>query len=120
MLPPPDVEYLLAYRLLADPNPLPKSALLELMGRPRRYNELRDTLKVKNDNQLTRALRYLQEDGLVYQRLDPSARPATFSYELGPLGRLVLIKLLQMLPAGESARILLRGKIAQDVLGAEA
>lgn len=120
MLPPPDIEYLLAYRILSDSNSLPKSVLLELMGRPRRYSELRDILKVRNENQLTRALRYVKEDGLVYQRLDPSAGPGAFSYELGPLGRLVLIKLLQMLPAEESARILLRGKTAQEALGAEA
>lgn len=120
LLPPPDVEYLQAYRLLANANPLPKSILLELMGRPRRYSDLREAFRIKNDNQLTRTLRYLQEDGLVYQRFDASTRPPSFSYELGPLGRLVLIRLLQMLPASESAKILRRGKFAQEGLGAEA
>lgn len=120
LLPPPDVEYLLAHRLLADKNQLRKSVVLELLGRPRRYGELRRALRVRNDNQLTRALRYLQEDGIVDQRVDASIRPPVLSYELSPLGRLVLVRMLQMIPAEESARLLLRGKAAEDRAGAEA
>lgn len=119
-LPPPDVEYLLAHRLLADGNPLRRSVLLELMGRPRRYGELRAALDVRSDNRLTRALRYLQEDGVVDQRVDASRRPAVATYELSPLGRLVLVRLLQMIPADASARILLRGKAAGQHADAEA
>ncbi|MCA1813417.1 MAG: winged helix-turn-helix transcriptional regulator [Halobacteriales archaeon] len=112
MLPPPDVEYLLAHRLLADPNALRRDVVLELVGRPCRYAELRDALKVKGDVKLTRALRHLEDDGIVDQRVDASRRPPVMSYELGPLGRLVLIRMLQMIPAEESARILLRGRAA--------
>lgn len=119
-LPPLDVEYLLAHRLLADRNPLRKAVVLELLGRPRRYGELRETLRVKNDNQLTRALRYLQEEGIVYQRIDASRRPATYWYELGPLGRLVLISMLQMTPPDASARMIQRGRLAAQRADAEA
>ena len=114
LLPPPDVEYLLAHRLLADENPLRKAVLLELLGRPRRYGELREALHIRADNRLTRALRYLQEDGLIDQRVDPSQRPPAMSYELSPLGRLVLVRMLQMVPAEDSARLLLRGKAASE------
>jgi DNA-binding HxlR family transcriptional regulator len=120
LLPPPDVEYLLAHRLLGDPNPLRKAVVLELLGRPRRYSELREALSVGSDNRLTRALRYLQEDGIVDQRLDVSQRPPSPSYELSSLGRLVLVRMLQMTPPAESARMLLRGKAAEDRSGAEA
>lgn len=120
LLPPPDIEYLLAHRLLADSRSLKRRVVMELLGRPRRYSELRTELQVANDNQLTRALRYLQEDGLVDQRIDASARPAIRSYELSPLGRLVLVKMLQMLPAAESAQMLLRGKAAAARERAEA
>jgi DNA-binding HxlR family transcriptional regulator len=119
LLPPPDVEYLLAHRLLADRNPLPKQVVLELLGRPRRYGELREALRVRSDNRLTRALRYLQEDGIVDQRVDASRRPPVLSYELSALGRLVLVRMLQMIPADDSARLLLRGKAA-DVEDADA
>lgn len=120
LLPVPDVEYLLAHRLIADKNPLRKSVVLELLGRPRRYSELREALRVRGDNRLTRALRYLQVDGVVDQRVDASQRPPVPSYELSPLGRLVLVRMLQMIPAEESARLLLRGKAAAEREGAEA
>ncbi|HEV8359347.1 MAG TPA: winged helix-turn-helix transcriptional regulator [Candidatus Thermoplasmatota archaeon] len=119
LLPPPDVEYLLAHRLLADRNPLRKSVVLELVGRPRRYGELRSALGIRSDNRLTRALRYLQEDGIVDQRMDLGLKPGAMSYELSPLGRLVLIRMLQMIPAEDSARLLLRGKAASARAGAE-
>jgi DNA-binding HxlR family transcriptional regulator len=114
LLPPRDVEYLHAHRLLADANELRKRVVLELLGRPRRYGELRVLLGVRNDNSLTRALRYLQDDGLIDQRVDASQRPPALSYELSPLGRVVLVRMLQMTPAEESARLLLRGKAARD------
>jgi DNA-binding HxlR family transcriptional regulator len=120
LLPPPDLEYLLAHRLLSDRNPLRKSVVLELLGRPRRYGELREALEVRSENRLTRALRYLQEDGIVDQRADASQRPIVLSYELSALGRLVLIRMLQMTPAEDSARLLLRGKAASGREGAEA
>jgi DNA-binding HxlR family transcriptional regulator len=120
LLPPKDVEYLLAHRLLSDPNRLRKAVVLQLLGRPQRYGELRAALGIRSDNRLTRALRYLQEDGIVDQRVDASHRPPVLSYELSALGRVVLVRMLQMIPADDSARLLLRGKAASERAGAEA
>lgn len=120
LLPAPDVELLLAHRLLADRNPLKRQIVMELLGRPRRYGELRERRTITNDNQLTRALRYLMEEGIVDQRMDVSRRPPVSSYELSGLGQQVLVAMLQMIPAQESARLLLRGKAAGEHAGAEA
>lgn len=119
-LPPPDVELVLAHRLLADPNPLRREVVLELLGRPRRYGELRGALRVGNDTRLTRALARLQEDGVVDQRVDARRRPAVLSYELSELGRLVLVRMLQMQPAVDAARLVLRAHAAQARADAEA
>lgn len=120
LLPVPDIEYLLAHRLLANKNPLPKAIVLELLGRPCGYGELRWTLRVRSDNQLTRALQYLTEEGIIMRRLDLSRRPPAPSYELGPLGRLVLMRMLQMTPVEAAAEMLLRGRAAERRARAEA
>ena len=119
-LPPQDVEYKLAFQLLGADNALDRDILLALVGHPKRYSELQPLLRGKNDHNLTMALGRLRRDGLLRQRSDVRARPPANHYELSHLGTLVVLRMMQMLPAHESAAILLRGQAAAERGGAKA
>ncbi|MEK6975242.1 MAG: winged helix-turn-helix transcriptional regulator [Candidatus Thermoplasmatota archaeon] len=110
--PAEDVEYHLAHRFLGQDNPLDRGILEGLVGRPRRYGELKPLLQGKRDHNLTMALDRLRRDGLVDQRIDASTKPPTKSYELTNLGVHVVLRMHEMLPARVSAETLLRGQAA--------
>lgn len=110
--PAEDVEYHHAHRLLGQDNPLDRRIVETLVGRPRRYGELKGLLEGKRDHNLTMALDRLRRDGLVDQRVDASSRPTVKSYELSQLGIQVVLRMHEMLPAHISAQILLRGQAA--------
>lgn len=109
-----DVEYHHAHRLLGQGNPLDRRIIEELVGRPRRYGELKGFLEGKRDHNLTMALDRLQRDGIVDQRIDASNKAPIKSYELTNLGIHVVLRMHEMLPAHVSAQILLRGRAASS------
>lgn len=90
-LPPPGIEYRLAHHFLARPESPTTRILYQLLARPRRFGELRDALGAKHDNTVTVALRTLQDEGVVNQRIDAGHDPPVFSYELNNLGILVVM-----------------------------
>lgn len=110
--PAEDVEYHHAHRLLGQDNPLDRAIVEDLVGRPRRYGELKALLAGKRDHNLTMALDRLRRDGLVDQRIDASNKPPTKSYELTNLGVQVVLRMHEMIPAHVSAQTLLRGQAA--------
>lgn len=97
----PDV---LAYRLVARESPLDRAVLLELVGRPKRYAELKPLLGDKGDNNLTVALKRLQEWGLIERRTDARQEPAVHTYELTPLGIQVVLAIPAIQPIHESVK----------------
>jgi DNA-binding HxlR family transcriptional regulator len=110
MLPEPDIEYRIAHALLGSAHGLDRAIVGALAGRPRRYSELKPLLKGKTDNNLTMALERLRRDGVIAQSVDTRKKPVLKTYELTQLGVLVLLRMHEMIPAHESARILLRGR----------
>src|SRR5687768_16064616 len=112
--PAEDVEYPHAHRLLGQDNPLARRIVEDLVGRPRRYGELKGLLDGKRDHNLTMALDRLRRDGLVDQRVDASTKPLVKSYELTNLGVQVVLRMHEMIPAHVSAQILLRGQAASS------
>lgn len=82
--------YKLAHRLLAQPSGLDLRILVDLVGRPKRYSELRHLVAGKRDHNLTVALGRLRLDGLIDQRADVTQAPVIHSYELTVLGIHVL------------------------------
>ncbi len=89
--PEPDDVSRLAHRLLAKTNLVDARVLDQLVGHPRRYAELRDSLvQGKSDTPLTRALRRLRRDGLIRRRSDVGRDPPVDRYELTDLGTEVL------------------------------
>lgn len=60
--------------------------LYELRGGPRRYSDLRRTVKKATQKMLTQHLRELEQDGLVERRVFPQVPPRV-QYCLTPLGK---------------------------------
>ncbi|MFI6507234.1 winged helix-turn-helix transcriptional regulator [Streptosporangium sp. NPDC050855] len=60
-----------------------------LGGRPHRYNELHRAVEGISQRMLTRTLRGLETDGLVWREVRPTVPPAV-EYGLTPLGRTLL------------------------------
>lgn len=110
--PEPDIEYRLAHRLLGARSDLDRKVLGALVGRPRRFSELKEVLGGRKDANLTQSLRRLQRDGLVRTRLHARVHPVVKVHELTPLGCLVVFLVAQMATAHESAEALLRGRSA--------
>ena len=110
-LPPQDTEYRLALRLLNQTPPLDRQILDALVGRPKRYKELRPLLDGRNDNVLNKALRRLRDDGLIQSGLDLDAKQKT--YRLTALGKLALYRMHEMLPHHQSIEAYRRGASAQ-------
>src|SRR5882672_9772366 len=81
----------LAYELVAEDGDLRRKVLLELLGKPRRYAELKPLLRGRRDHNLTVALMRLQRDGLIDRRTNARQRPVVHSYELTPLGIQVIL-----------------------------
>lgn len=98
-MPDPDV---LAYRLVARESPLDRSVLRELLGRPKRYAELKPLLGEKGDHNLTVSLKRLQEWGLIERRTDARREPAIHAYELTPLGIQTVLAIQTIKPLHES------------------
>lgn len=113
-LPPDDIEYRYAYRLLGKDNTLDREVLLSLVGRPRRYTDLKPLLGGRADHNLTMALDRLHRDGIVRKRSDVRVSPPIDHWELSELGRLVVLRMMQMLPAYTAAEMVLRGRGASE------
>lgn len=111
-LPPRDVEYRLAVRLLHQDPPLDREILEVLVGRPRRYRDFKPLLKGRNDNVLTKALTRLRDEGLIKQGLDWETKEQR--YALMELGKLVIFRLHEMVPHHESIRAYERGVKATE------
>lgn len=104
-----DVEYRLALELL-NQEPLSMAILEALMGERRRYSELRPLLDGRNDNVLTKALRRLQDDGIIQAGLSRDLQHKT--YGLTGLGKLVIFRAHEMLPHHASIEAYKRAQAA--------
>lgn len=102
LLPPPDVHLKLAYKLMGRASDLDQRILYALLGRPKRYSELRPLLGGRRDHNLTVALKRLQLDGLIDRRTDARRTPVVDTYELTPLGIQVVLALQEIRPLHES------------------
>lgn len=109
-LPEPDVEYRLAHALLGGTNRLDRDIVLALVGRPKRFSELKPLLGEKAENNLTMALDRLRRDGIIAQTVNARRRPPVRTYQLTDLGVLVVFRMNQMVPAHESIEALRRGR----------
>lgn len=74
-----------AVRLLNGPD-IDLELLESLVGRPRRWSELRDALGVDADMQLNRSLRRLLDFAVVDKVTDHSQKPPVSTYRLTPIG----------------------------------
>lgn len=108
--PAQDVEYRLAHALLGGTNALDRDILTALVGRPKRYSELKPLLGEKGENNLTMAIERLRRDGMIAQTVSARKRPIVKSYQLTDLGVLVVFRMNQMIPAHDSIEALLRGR----------
>jgi DNA-binding HxlR family transcriptional regulator len=100
----------LAYELVAEDGDLRRGVLLELVGRPRRYAELKPLLRGRRDHNLTVALIRLQRDGLVDRRTDARQRPAVHAYELTPLGIQTVLSMQAIRPVHEAVEAYRKGR----------
>lgn len=98
---PDQVELRLAYDLVARRSGLASEVLFALLGRPKRYSELRPLLRGRRDHNLTVALRWLEENGMLDRRTDARRRPVVDTYELTPLGIQVVLALRSIRPLEE-------------------
>lgn len=94
-------ELQLAHELLGQGEGLQAKILHRLIGRPLRYSELKPLLEGRSDNNLTVALRRLQEMGLVSRRTDARRKPPVHAYELTPLGVQVILAMESIRPIEE-------------------
>ncbi|MCA1810639.1 MAG: winged helix-turn-helix transcriptional regulator [Halobacteriales archaeon] len=113
-LPPPDVEYRLAVRLLAQEPPFGQEILEALVGYPKRYRDLKVLLGGRSENVLTKALRRLRENGLVKQGVDLDAG-ADKVHSLTELGKLTVFRLHEMVPHAQSIQAYERGLVPARV-----
>ncbi len=74
-----------AVQLLNGPD-LDLEILEQLVGRPRRWSELRDALGVDADMQLNRSLRRLLDFAAIDKVTDHAKKPAVSTYRLTPIG----------------------------------
>lgn len=74
-------------------------ALYELSDGPKRYNELQRRLEGISFKMLTRTLRQLEQDNLVYREAKPVIPPHV-EYSLTPLGRSLLDELIRLVHWG--------------------
>lgn len=83
---------------MARENPLDRRILYELLGRPKRYSDLKHLLEGKHDNNLTVALERLRKNGLVGRWSDLRNTPPTQEYEITDLGILVVLTMERIRP----------------------
>lgn len=100
----------LAYEIIAEEGDLRRGVLLELVGHPRRYAELKPLLKGRRDHNLTVSLTRLQRDGLVDRRTDARRRPLVHTYELTPLGIQTVLAMQAIRPVHEAVEAYHRGR----------
>lgn len=105
-----DHDYRVAYRLLGKGASIDTEVLEALMGGRLRYGELKHLLRGRNDNVLTKALRRLQDEGVIQQGVTRDLKAKT--YGLTALGKLVWIRMHQMVPHHESIEAYERGVAA--------
>ncbi len=106
-LPEPDVEYRLAIRLLHQDPPMDREILEALVGRPKRYRDLKPLLGGRNDNVLNKALTRLRNEGTIKQGLN--VKTGERRYALTELGKLVVFRLHEMVPHHESIEAYRKG-----------
>jgi DNA-binding HxlR family transcriptional regulator len=80
---------------------LRRGILHELLGKPRRYADLKALLRGRRDHNLTVALTRLQRDGLIDRRTNARQKPIVHTYELSPLGIQVILAMQTIRPLGE-------------------
>lgn len=88
-VPLPGIERKLAHQFLGRDNPLAKRIIYALLGGARRNAELVPLLEGKSPNNLTNALRLLEETNIVVPMVDARIRPPAKSYRLSTFGLLV-------------------------------
>lgn len=92
-------EVRLAHQLLSQETGVGRDVLYELLGRPKRYSELKPVLEEgKSENSLTVALKTLRRNGLVDRRTDARQAPPVHRYELTPLGIEVVLTMESLRP----------------------
>lgn len=110
-LPAEDVEYSLAVRLLAQDPPLDREVLEALVGAPKRYRDMKELLKGRNDNVLTKSLARLRGGGCIKQGIDLDAKGEK-TYSLTELGKLAVFRLHEMVQHAQSIQAYQRGVAA--------
>lgn len=105
-----DIEYRIALRLLQQEPGLDLEILEDLVGERRRYGDLKHLLHGRNDNVLTKALRRLQDEGVIQAGLSRDLKHKT--YGLTALGKLVVFCVHEMVPHHESIKAYERGLAA--------
>ena len=100
----------LAYEIVAEDGDLRRTVLHELVGRPRRYAELKPLLRGRRDHNLTVALTRLQRDGLIDRRTNARQRPVVHAYELSSLGIQTVLAMQAIMPVHEAVEAYRRGR----------
>jgi len=100
----------LAYKLVAEEGDLRRRVILELVGRPRRYTELKPLLGPRRDHNLTAALTRLQRDGLIDRRTDARKRPVVQAYELTALEIHTVLAMQAIGPVHEAVEAYHKGR----------
>ena len=98
-------EFKLAHRLMGAEGDLDRRVLGALVGRPRRFGELKPLLATRTEANLTQALRRLTRDGLIIQRAADWDDPSVKTHELTPLGTRVLYHIVEMDFVARTARM---------------
>lgn len=84
-----------AQRLLASGD-LDRRVLGAIVGRPRRFGELKTLLGTRTEANLTQSLRRLTRDGLIVQRAADWDDPSIKTHELTTLGTRVLFHIVEL------------------------
>jgi DNA-binding HxlR family transcriptional regulator len=107
MLPDKDVEYRHAVDLVSQSARTQLDILEALMGEPSTYTGLKEVLRGRNHNVLTKALRSLRDKGLIRHGLAADLESPV--YALSELGKLVLLRSHEILPHRQSIEAYERG-----------
>lgn len=95
---PETAELAMAHQLMAQEHGVGRNTLYELLGRPKRYSELKHLVEGRSDNSLTVALKTLRRNGLIDQRTDARSDPPVQRYELTPYGIRVVLAMQTVQP----------------------
>ena len=109
-----EVELRLAYQVVAEQGDLRRTVLHELLGRPKRYAELKPLLRGRRDHNLTVALSRLQRDGLIDRRTNARTRPIVHTYELTPLGIQTVLAMQSIRPLHEALQAYSKGRAVRN------